>query len=82
MSVRHQQPMMRYSKFKDANVTVVKYGISMLKLNRARIELDKNLLNLSTTVRLDYSWSDLGRDYLLQASRYSTFEDTNVKKSH
>ena len=47
----------------------------MLKLN-----LDKNLLNLSTPVRLDYSRSDLGREYLLRASRYSKFEDTDVKK--
>jgi len=45
----------------------------MLKLN-----LDENLLNLSTPVRLDYSRSDLGRDYLLQAPRYSKFEDTDV----
>ena len=47
----------------------------MLKLN-----LDKNLLNLSTPVRLDYSPSDLGRDYLLRALRYSKFEDTDIKK--
>ena len=47
----------------------------MLKLN-----LDKNLLNLSTPVRLDYSRSDLGRDYFLRASHYSKFEDTDVKK--
>jgi len=47
----------------------------MLKLN-----LDKNLLNLSTPVRLDHSRSDLRRDYLLRPSRYSKFDDTDVKE--
>jgi len=47
----------------------------VLKLN-----VDKNLLNLLTPVRLDYSRSDLGRDYLLRASQYSKFEDTNGKQ--
>ena len=47
----------------------------MLELN-----LDKNSLSLSTPVKLNYSRSDLGRDYLLRASRYSKFEDTDVKK--
>ena len=44
-----------------------------------KLDLDMNLLNLSTPVRLDNSRSDLGRDYLLRALRYSKFEDTNVK---
>jgi len=44
------------------------------------LNLDKNLLNLSTPVWLEYSRSDLGRDYLLQASRYSKFEDIDVYK--